>query len=318
MSPNVTSPRHSATRRDPSDAASNRAGNGDRPARAVLMVLFYFPPLGGVSMSRNVRNVEYLPRHGWTPVVLTSRDAGGPLDPDALALVPPTTTVIRARSLEPQHLRRAVMPLLTIAAGFRQSRLLPARSASRDGNGATSAGPGAPRAPSANRHAPRWLWRVHGLLSFPDSQVGWLPFAVRAGIRAARTRSFDAVYSTSPPVTAHLVAGIIARLGRSPVGGRVPRPVARQPHHRGPRRATPLAPPPSPGPARALDRSIRRPDRLRQPIDGTALPAALSRCPRDGDHPERPRSKRGNRPRPGEGAVRPLPDRLDGDTRSAR
>ena len=46
--------------------------------------------------------------------------------------------------------------------------------------------------------------------------MGWLPFAVRAGIRAARTRSFDAVYSTSPPVTAHLVAGIVARLGRLP------------------------------------------------------------------------------------------------------
>jgi glycosyltransferase involved in cell wall biosynthesis len=54
------------------------------------------------------------------------------------------------------------------------------------------------------------------MLSFPDSRVGWLPFAVRAGIRAVRTRSLDAVYSTSPPVTAHLVAGIVARVGRVP------------------------------------------------------------------------------------------------------
>lgn len=180
------------------------------------MVLFHFPPLGGVSMSRNVRNVEYLPRYGWTPVVLAPRDAGGPLDPDALALVPPATRVIRARCLEPHHLRGAVTRLLGIAAGLRQSRLRPARSASRDGNGVTSAGPEAPRAPSANRPAPRWLWRVHRLLSFPDSRVGWLPFALSAGIRAVRTRSFDAVYSTSPPVTSHLVAGIVARLGRVP------------------------------------------------------------------------------------------------------
>ncbi len=180
------------------------------------MVLFHFPPLGGVSMSRNVRNVQYLPQYGWTPVVLAPQDAGGPLDQDALALVPPATKVIRARCFEPHHLRGAVMPLLSIAAGLRQSRFLPARSASREGNGPTSAATGTPRAPSANRHAPRWLWRVHRLLSFPDSRVGWLPFALSAGIRAVRSRSFDAVYSTSPPVTAHLVAGIVARLGRVP------------------------------------------------------------------------------------------------------
>jgi len=180
------------------------------------MVLFHFPPLGGVSMSRNVRNVEYLPRHGWTPVVLAPRDASGPLDPDALALVPPATRIIRARCLEPRDLRGAVTPLLDIAAGLRRSRLLPTRSASRDGNGATSAGPGTARAPSANRPALRWLWGVHRLLSFPDNRVGWLPFALSAGIRAVRTRSFDAVYSTSPPVTAHLVAGIVARVGRVP------------------------------------------------------------------------------------------------------
>ena len=196
-------------------AANPPPVDGGRPARAVLMVLFFFPPLGGVSMSRNVRNVEYLPHHGWTPVVLAPRHAGGPLDPDALALVAPATTVIRARSLEPQHLRRAITPLLGVAAGLRRSRP-PARSAPRDGNGVNGAAPGALRTASANRPAPGWLWRVHRLLSFPDSRVGWLPFAVVAGLRAVRARSFDAVYSTSPPVTSHLVAGIVARLGRVP------------------------------------------------------------------------------------------------------
>jgi glycosyltransferase involved in cell wall biosynthesis len=180
------------------------------------MVLFHFPPLGGVSMSRNVRNVEYLPRHGWTPVVLASWDASGPLDPDALALVPPATRIIRARCLEPRDLRGAVTPLLHIATGLRRSRLIPARSTSRDGNGVTGAAQGTPRVPSATQPAPRWLWRVHRLLSFPDGRVGWLPFALSAGMRAVRTRSFDVVYSTSPPVTAHLVAGTLARLGRVP------------------------------------------------------------------------------------------------------
>jgi glycosyltransferase involved in cell wall biosynthesis len=61
-------------------------------------------------------------------------------------------------------------------------------------------------------HVPALLWRLHRLLAFPDGQVGWLPFAVVTAIRAYRATPFDVVYSTSAPVTSHLVAGIVKRL----------------------------------------------------------------------------------------------------------
>jgi glycosyltransferase involved in cell wall biosynthesis len=47
---------------------------------------------------------------------------------------------------------------------------------------------------------------------FPDGEIGWLPFAVRAALRAHRNSGFDVVYSTASPVTAHLVAGIVKHL----------------------------------------------------------------------------------------------------------
>ena len=78
------------------------------------------------------------------------------------------------------------------------------------------AAPGTPRAPAATRPPSRLLWRVDRSLSSPDSQVGWLPFALSARIRAVRTRPNDAVHSASPPVTAHVVAVIVARVGRAP------------------------------------------------------------------------------------------------------
>ena len=46
--------------------------------------------------------------------------------------------------------------------------------------------------------ARKWLYR-------PDPQIGWYPFAVRAGRRALREGRFDAVFSSSFPITAHLV-----------------------------------------------------------------------------------------------------------------
>ena len=51
---------------------------------------------------------------------------------------------------------------------------------------------GPPPAPSATRTPSRWLWRVDRPLSSPDSQVGLLPFASSAGIRAAGSHPIDA------------------------------------------------------------------------------------------------------------------------------
>jgi hypothetical protein len=49
------------------------------------------------------------------------------------------------------------------------------------------------------RWAREWLYR-------PDAQVGWYPFAISAARRLLRERRFDAIFSSSVPVTAHLVA----------------------------------------------------------------------------------------------------------------
>jgi hypothetical protein len=50
----------------------------------------------------------------------------------------------------------------------------------------------------------------------PDSYIGWFPFAVRAALREARTARFDAVYSTSPPETSHLVGDAVHTRTRLP------------------------------------------------------------------------------------------------------
>jgi glycosyltransferase involved in cell wall biosynthesis len=54
--------------------------------------------------------------------------------------------------------------------------------------------------------------RYLGVLSIPDSHVAWLPFAVARGLAVARREKIDALYSTSPPPTAHLIAAVINRV----------------------------------------------------------------------------------------------------------
>jgi glycosyltransferase involved in cell wall biosynthesis len=53
--------------------------------------------------------------------------------------------------------------------------------------------------------------RSRRFLFFPDDQVGWLPFAFVAAMRAHRAKPFDVIYSTSSPITSHLVAALLKR-----------------------------------------------------------------------------------------------------------
>ena len=53
--------------------------------------------------------------------------------------------------------------------------------------------------------------RYLALAALPDRFIGWLPWAVAAGVRIAQSDPFDLIYSTSPPATAHLVAWRLAR-----------------------------------------------------------------------------------------------------------
>ncbi len=149
--------------------------------RRVLMVNYYFPPLGGIGSLRALKFATYLPEFGWEPTVLAPRDGAYYRDP---SLAFPEERVVRTRSLELSRLGKRAL-----AAGGTDTE--PAL-----------VGPFLGRAREMVR---RWIYR-------PDAQVGWYPFAVFAGRRTLRARRFDAIVSSSFPITAHLVA---RRLHRS-------------------------------------------------------------------------------------------------------
>ena len=58
--------------------------------------------------------------------------------------------------------------------------------------------------------AARWL---RANVFVPDARVGWVPFALRQARRLHRARPFDAVVTTGPPHSAHLVGLALRRAG---------------------------------------------------------------------------------------------------------
>lgn len=139
------------------------------------MIHYNFPPLGGVASLRAAKMARYLEEFGWAPIIVAPKAAAYHED---LSLAVPDAPVIRTASLEWAKTGKRTAPM----AGVNSAAKSPARIS----------------------QALRTL--VHRALYIPDAQIGWYPFALRAARRAMREERFDALFSSSPPVSAHLIA----------------------------------------------------------------------------------------------------------------
>ena len=150
----------------------------------VLIVAYYFPPIGGIGSIRMAGFAAHLPEFGWEPTVIAPRSTPHP----GGAELDPSVRVVRSTSIEAARLAR-----LTRRRG---------RSKRTAGSGEANRGLGA-RA------------RLASLL-YPDPQIGWYPGAVLAGRRLIRREPFDAVFSSAYPITAHLVGRSLSRSAQRP------------------------------------------------------------------------------------------------------
>jgi glycosyltransferase involved in cell wall biosynthesis len=137
----------------------------------VLMFAFFFPPLGGGGVQRTLKHVKYLPSEGFRSIVIAGTPSAFPVhDATLVDDIPPGTVVIRARTV-PLH--RACWKLEGLAR--------------RVGVG----------------------MRAVAQIGWPDPMIGWFPAVLWHGLRAAGSHRPHVLYSTSPPITAHLAALLV-------------------------------------------------------------------------------------------------------------
>jgi len=166
--------------------------------RHVLVVALAFPPSAAAAAIPAAHMAKFLPMHGWLPTFLTIRPEHllVPHSPgDAYPLPLDQVEVCRTRIIYPwEALARLARRRQQPGAG---------RSWAVDEGSA-------PAAATGRRLSPKAL--VQRLLSFPDVQCGWLPFAVWGGLGVARRQHVDCLYSIGPPWTSHLVGLALYRL----------------------------------------------------------------------------------------------------------
>jgi len=158
-------------------------------SKKMLIFAYYFPPLGVSGVQRVTKLVKFLPRSGWNCSVITPN----PLhyyafDATLLNSIPPESKVIRTPSLCPQRLARI---LLEFKARFGGRPYSP---------------------PKFITPAKRGFLSLLKNFIIPDEKLGWLPFAVRAGLEEISTGHYKAIMTTSPPESIHLIGLILSKV----------------------------------------------------------------------------------------------------------
>ncbi len=185
---------------------------GDR--RHWLCVAHKFPPINHSGTHRTLGFVRHLDRLGWDATVVTVEPRDEPIDDALLLDVPSSTTVRRAPCADPaDYLKRVLSKVSSRGSANQRVKIDPELAASSVCPSLRAGEPPRVAKSSIRRRVRSWC---SALLTTPDSRIGWIAPAVRAGLDAISRRSPDVIYSTSPCMSAHLVGAILSRWTRVP------------------------------------------------------------------------------------------------------
>lgn len=113
--------------------------------KKLLIITYYWPPLGGPGSLRPVKFAKYLPRFGFDPIILTRKDIAYHSIDEELVQEIKNVKVIKTESLDPARILRLM--------GMKLYR---------------------PKS---------WQIPIKQGLNFPDNKLPWLPFAYDTGVK---------------------------------------------------------------------------------------------------------------------------------------
>ncbi len=153
--------------------------------RKVLIITYYWPPAGGITVLRCLKLAKYLREFGWEPVIYTASNAQYPyLDPGNVKDIPEGVTVLSRPIFEPLHLFKKL-------SGRKTSDPLTNMVHVRD-----------KKASFADRFG---IW-VRANFFIPDARAFWIRPSVNYLTRYLKSNPVDAIFSDGPPHTNTAIA----------------------------------------------------------------------------------------------------------------
>lgn len=153
--------------------------------KKVLIITYYWPPTGGAGVQRWLKFSKYFREFGWEPIIYTPSNPDFPITDDTLLKdIPKDLIILKTQITEPYDIYRKIMrkkKTETVNQGF--------LSEGKENTFLQSA----------------MIW-VRGNFFIPDARKFWINPSVKYLSEYIKTNHIDAVISTGPPHSMHLIA----------------------------------------------------------------------------------------------------------------
>ena len=154
--------------------------------KKVLIITYYWPPSGGSGVQRWLKMSKYLRDFGWEPIIYTAEGGEAPAIDESLQKdVRPNTTVLKQKIWEPYSFYK---------------KFTGKKKTERMGAGFLSEGK-----QKKSRFEDIALW-VRGNVFIPDARKFWIKPSIRYLKKYLQENPVDAIVSTGPPHSMHLIA----------------------------------------------------------------------------------------------------------------
>lgn len=154
--------------------------------KKVLIITYYWPPSGGIGVHRWLQFSKNFPSYGWEPIIFTAKNANYPVvDKSLLEQVPEKIEIHKVKVPEPNNLIS-----LFNRKGNKNQKIYKLQ---QQNNVQTSS-------------LKRLLWTIRGNFFIPDARMFWIKKSVRYLDNYLRENKIDAIISTGPPHSTHLIA----------------------------------------------------------------------------------------------------------------
>ena len=158
--------------------------------KRVLLITYYWPPSGGAGVQRVLKLVKYLRDFGWEPIVYTAQDAAYPIVDDTLLEdVPAEQKVWKGKIWEPYEVYKRF-------TGQGKKEKVYSGFMNEDD--------------SLSFTQKLSIW-IRGNFFIPDARRFWIRPATKDILSRLASQKVDAIISSGPPHTVHMIARNVAR-----------------------------------------------------------------------------------------------------------
>lgn len=152
--------------------------------KKVLFISYYWPPSGGSGVQRSLKFVKYLPQFNWEPIVYTALNGEMPeKDESLLKEIPQEIKVIKRSIFEPYSFYKI------FAGKSQKEKINPNFFTQKNDNW-------------KDRMA---IW-IRSNFFIPDARMFWISPSIKFLTKYVKDNNIDAIISTGPPHSMHLIA----------------------------------------------------------------------------------------------------------------